>query len=170
MRRAPAFALVLAPALAACGDNLALPDAPVAPACAARFTGNFVESSSSDTPCASLVPKEREYSLSFAVPVEALDATLAISIDLGAAPAPGVRSPADTATWSARVAHVIGDSACIYNAGASAIPSGSFTLALDSIDLGARRVHGTLALTLYVLTEPGVACGDPDTETLELAF
>jgi hypothetical protein len=170
MRRALLPTLAFAAALAACGDNVALPDAAIAPACAARFTGNFSESSSSDTPCASLAPKESDWSLSFGVPVEALDSTLAISIDLGAAPAIGTRSSADTAAWNARAVHVIGDSACIYAAGATAIPSGSFTLALDTIDLGARRAHGSLALTLYVLTEPGVACGDPDTEALELAF
>ena len=170
MRRALALAPVLALALVACGDNLAMPDAAIAPACAARFTGNFAEASSTDTPCASLVPKESDWSLSFGVPVAALDSTLAISIDLGGAPATGTRSPADTTAWSARAVHVIGDSGCIYSAGASAIPTGSFTLALDSIDLVTRRAHGTLALTLYVLTEPGVDCGDPDTETLELAF
>ncbi len=166
MRRA----VLLAFALAACGDDLALPDAAIAPACAARFTGNFAETSSTDTACAVLVPKESDWSLSFEVPAASLDATLAISIDLGGVPAPGARSPADTTTWSARGVHAIGDSACIYAAGDRAIPTGSFTLALDTVDLVARRAHGSLALTMYVLTEPGVACGDPDTETLELAF
>jgi hypothetical protein len=104
------------------------------------------------------------------VPVEALGGTLAISIDLGGAPAPGAASPATTSAWSARAVRTVGDSACIYSAGGAAIPTGDFALALDSIDLGERRAHGTLALTMYVLTEPGTPCGDPDTETLELAF
>src|SRR5690349_10678726 len=126
MRRA----IVLLFAIAACGDDLATPDAPLVPACAARFTGNFAETSSTDTPCATLVPKESEWSLSFEMPVQALGGTLAISIDLGGAPAPGASSPATTSAWSARAVRTVGDSACIYSAGSAAIPTGDFALSL----------------------------------------
>jgi len=54
---------------------------------------------------------------------------------------------------------------CIFQAGATAVPTGSFTLALDST-----APHGTLRIVDYVLALRGTNCGPGDTETLTIAF
>ena len=76
------------------------------------------------------------------------------------------------ATWSAvGLRAVAPGGACVYLAGAMAVPSGNFTLALDSID----PPTGSLAMTLFVLartTDQGVQtdCGAGSTEQLAVAF
>ncbi len=154
-------------ALAACGDNLAAPiDAGVAApdaraVCAATFTGNFADSSTSPH-CASLTAG----TLALALPIRTLADTLPVQIELGATPSPGFYSSETIATWSARVGVIVGVGACIYNAGSAAVPPGDFQLTLGSVD----DPHGTLALAMPLLASPGTDCGDGDVETVSVAF
>ena len=143
--------------LAACGDNT--PPPPDARAdCTATFTGNFSDTSTMPG-CAMLAGT----TLTFAIPTQALDAPLAITIQLPST-SPGPTSSELVADWKARGAHHIGNGFCIYQAGATSVPSGYFTLTLDD------DTHGTLELTAYVLEFPGTDCGAGDTESLRVAF
>ena len=154
-------------ALAACGDNLAAPgDAGVAmpdatAICTAAFSGNFTDSSLAPH-CASLAAG----TLMLAIPVTTLAMSLPVQIDLGAAPSPGFYSSETIAAWSARVGVIMGVGACIYNAGATAVPPGDFQLTLSSVD----DPHGSLQLAMPVLASPGTNCGDGDVETVTVTF
>jgi len=160
-------------ALAGCGGSHAAPPdvAPdAAPACTATFSGNFAEVDAAATCASIVVDAQHDASLELALPVAALDAKLVVSIALGTAPAPGQISSDTVALWSAVATEHVGSGSCRYSAGASAVPPGSFALALAAIDVAAGTAHGTLALTLYVLTAPGTDCGPSDTEQVTLAF
>ncbi len=61
-----------------------------------------------------------------------------------------------------------GGGACLYSAGGSATPTGSFMLGLTAID-GA-TAHGTLAVLAYVLVFPGASCGTGDNESIAVTF
>ena len=166
-------ALLLGLGLAACGDDVRFPDAaPPGPACRAAFTGDFAETDETIAPCASLAPDGAGgWSLALTVPSATIGEPLAISIDLGPAPAIGTSSSgASAAAWSAFAYRRIGEGGCVFRAGSAVAPPGSFTLALTTADPEARAAHGTLDLAMRVLTTPGTDCGDPDTESLSLAF
>ena len=126
--------------LAACGDNLAAPiDAAPIATCAATFTGNFAEVSSTTDNCpvfrsGGLVATD--LSLDVEIAVAAVGTSIGITIDLGAAPTPGVFSSETTDAWSALAVAHVASGACIYNAGTTAIPVGSFVLTLDSLVMG----------------------------------
>ena len=153
--------LALALACAACGDNLAPPAPDAATGCTAAFAGNFAETSTATANCPTLAATG---TLAFALASAVIGATFAISIDLGPATAPGTYTSATVEDWSATATHRIGDGACEYSAGGSAVPTGSFALTLDA------GPHGTLMVTQYVLTVPGTDCGDPDTERITVTF
>jgi hypothetical protein len=167
-----ALAITLALALAACGDNLQLPDAaPPGPACRAVFAGDFAETDDTATPCASLEPgPDGAWSLALTVPSTALGDPLAVAIELAGQPTTGTSSSGGATAWSAFAFQRVGEGGCAYRAGSAASPPGSFTLALTTVDTAAHSAHGTLQLSMRVLTTPGTACGDPDTETLALSF
>lgn len=156
-------------AVVGCGDNAAALDAGVtsdasAP-CTATFRGNFAETSSGAADCPTVTG---DNTLAFSVPSTTLGASLAIAIGLGPSPTTGWYSPETTSQWSAVAFERLGDGICEYSAGAAATPAGSFGLSLTAID--GSVVHGTLAITQYVLTVPGTDCGDGDTETVTLDF
>lgn len=150
-------------AFAGCGDNIAPTDAaPAALACTATFTGNFALQTTADS-CAMLASG----SLQLTIPAMPLRDPLNASFDLGASPSPGAYSPDSVGSWTARGVQQVGNGVCVYNAGATAVPTGSFTLQLDAVDPAA---HGSLQLVMYVLAYPGTTCGTADTEQLDLQF
>jgi len=169
--------LVAGALLASCGDNAGLPldasrpprpDAsPPAAACAATFSGNFAERVAMSPDCAML---SGQTTLTFAVPSYQPTATVAIAIPLGATPELGQYTSETVAAWSAMATVAIGDANCIYLAGATAVPPGSFTLTLDAIDVAGHTAHGRLVLELGVLPGAETDCGPSNAETLDLAF
>ena len=160
-------ALVLA-LLAACGDNVhPAPDAPLG--CTAAFTGNFAEQSTSSANCATLDATDPvNVTLGFSIASATLGTSFAISFDLGTLPTAGTFTSETVTTWNARALARVGNGACEYSAGATAVPTGSFTLALAAID--ASDAHGSLVLEQYVLTFPASDCGTGSTEQLALTF
>ena len=171
----PTLAIALL-AVAACGDNLSVrPDAAAArdtapdgaaAACTAHFSGNFSELATTAATCATLGSDgSSDTLLELAIPSATLGSDVAIAIDLGVAPAgSGAYSSESVAAWSARAVQVVGIGACVYNAGATAIPPGNFALTLASL------AHGSLSLTMWVLAYPGTDCGTGDTEQLDVEF
>ena len=95
-----------------------------------------------------------------------------IEIDFPALPAPGNVSSDTVGSWS--VVQSLGADACSLGAGSAAVPTGSFTLALQSIvtDEGAATAtaHGTLDLVLYVHAPAMTDCGPHDVENVEVRF
>jgi hypothetical protein len=172
--------------LAACGDNMTpatpdahpMPDSAPAGACSATLTGNVAEIMTSDALCPHLMPATTmgHTLIRFVVASHVLAANIGINIDLGAQPTAGVYSSETTPIWSAlaiETAPVNG--ACIFTAGASSVPAGSFELGLDALDLAAGTAHGQLALLMFVLprtTEQGMQtdCGAGTTESVAITF
>ena len=155
-------------ALAACGDNLPGVDAAVT--CTATFAGGFADTTSSGGACAQLAKASGsdDMLLGFAIDSNVLGAQVAISIDLGVAPATGAYSSETLATWHAVEAKSILDGACVYSAGSVVTPNGSFQLALAALDAG--TAHGSLSIVQYVHAVDGANCGPSDTETIDVAF
>ncbi len=150
-------------ALAACGDNDSPPDSSLDAfvQCSAQFSGNFAESSSAAADCPTLAGTE----LGFSVPIAQLQTMLAVTIALPAA-VTGELTSETVENWSALALQRIGDGGCVYRAGTTAIPEGSFTLRIDT----AQPLHGSLAITASVLTLPSTECGGDDIENITLKF
>ena len=146
--------------LAACGDNTVVPDAaPIA--CSATFSGDFSDHVAMPS-CAMLTGS----TFALTVPAAMLTTPLTVSIDLGASPSPGAYSPGNVGAWDARgVTTIAQQGACVYAAGNTVVPTGSFMLVLDTLD-----PHGSLALTQYVLGFPSTDCGTNDTEHVAISF
>jgi hypothetical protein len=160
--------LVLA---AACGDNGELHDPVLTGECTVTFAGNFSETSIAPDNCASLRQPSApggETLLRFGIPSMVLGDTLGITIDLGDAPLPGRYTSTTIAPWSAFGLRQIGAGGCVYNAGDTAVPPGSFTL--DLAELAADTAHGTLAIEQYVLAIQGTDCGAGSTESVTIEF
>ena len=160
-------------ALASCGDNLSAVE--TSARCTATFSGNFAESSTLD-PCAIArldTSAPGHTTLELTIPSTALGASLTAQLDLGVSPSPGAYSSRSVLSWSARAVQHVGDGVCLYGAGTSAVPAGSFELTLDTIapiDATTSAVHGALELVQYVLAFPSTDCGDGDTELVEIDF
>src|SRR5262245_11876039 len=125
MRRA----LVLL-ALCACGDDHGAPmDAAGdgATGCTARFTGNFTETSLAPSNCPTPSP---------ALELQLASATVGspIAVSIAAPGAIGHYSSEVIGDWHVLGVRRIGDGGCEYNAGATAIPAGSFTLDVTAVD------------------------------------
>jgi hypothetical protein len=159
--------------VAACGDNQipARPDAVMTDAaigCTVTLTGNLAETSTTMAAC----PTLGAGTLAFSIASQKIGEPLGVQIYLGPSAIAGMYSSETIATWSAVGLRAVAPAgACIYLAGSSAVPSGNFTLTLDSIDPPA----GSLAMTLFVLartTDQGVQtdCGAGSTEELRVAF
>jgi hypothetical protein len=160
--------------LAACGSSpAAKPDAPLpdaAIACTAHFSGNFVETSTTDT-CATIThplatPDHAVVTLT--VPTMTLGTSLAGTIDLGTAPSLGLYTSRTIESWRVRAAQRIGEGTCLYAAGSTEVPQGTFELTVT--DLADPDIHGTLDLTQFILGFPSTDCGDSDTEMVSIAF
>jgi hypothetical protein len=155
--------LLVVATLAGCTAATApTPDAAIAVhTCAASFTGNFAEASTSESNC----PTIHDTTFALSLPSQRLGAPLAVSIELGVMPTAGIYVPETVASWTARAVQLVGSGGCVYSAGTDVVPHGDFVL-----DLDATTRHGTFTLTEYVLDIPGTDCGDNDTETVQLAF
>jgi hypothetical protein len=142
--------------------------------CTAAFSGNFAERSTDPGNCPTLEPgagaTEGDTELRFSVGSAALHQTVGISIDLGAAPAPGGYAPTTVREWTALSLRGVENGTCVYRAGSDAVPPGTFALTLDAVDLDAGTVHGSLELIQYVLAVSTADCGRGDTETIDLTF
>ncbi len=155
--------------IAACGDNDACPSKAVCEdSCAVSFTGNFDESqlSTATCPVVTVDGASGDALLGFAIISTKLRAELDISIDLGSTPGPGVYSPETVGAWSAAVAANAADSDCEYSAGSMAVPTGTFTLTLDTI----APPHGVIDILQFVQAAAGTPCGIGETETVEVDF
>lgn len=97
---------------------------------------------------------------------------LAIEVDFPALPAAGSVSSDTVVSWTA--VQNLGADACSLGAGSAAVPTGSFTLGLQSIatdDASATATaHGTLDLVLYVHAPAATDCGPHDVENVEVRF
>jgi len=159
--------------LAACGDNGRPAPADgtgtaVESPCAAKFSENFTEAWAGPVNCAAIETVDGHTTLQFAIPSQKLASELAITIDLGEAPAAGTYTSQTLATpWSADALHEFEMTSCLYHAGTAAIPPGTFKLDLDAIG---EQAHGTLDMVLYVLARPYTYCGETNIEHLSLTF
>jgi hypothetical protein len=159
--------------LAACGSPAAKPDAPLPDAaipCTARFSGNFVETSSTTT-CATIthpLSMPDHSILTLTIPTMTLGTSLAGTIDLGTAPSLGLYTSRTIESWRMRAAQRIGEGTCLYAAGSTEVPQGNFELTVT--DLADPDIHGTLDLTQFILGFPSTDCGDSDTEMLTVSF
>lgn len=169
--------LVLAIAAAACGGggssapvDAKCGDAQVCgSACAAQFSGNFTDSSTTPSNCAAVsTGSDDDPQLAFSIESPAIGSPLAVMIDLGASPAAGMYSSETSPNWSAVQARSIDDGGCVYSAGTEVVPTGSFTLALTAID--ATTAHGALDLLLTVHALEATNCGAASTETVAVEF
>jgi hypothetical protein len=137
-------------------------------ACTAQFEGDFAEMASAGSCATVSIDGSGDTVLDLAIPSATLAPGVAASFGLGASPAPGTYSSDSVTTWTARGVQTIGTGACVYNAGATAVPQGNFAMILDAVD--AASAHGSLSLTLWVLAYPGTDCGVDDTEQVQVRF
>jgi hypothetical protein len=148
-------------ALAACGDNAHPTDPRLTGECIATFAGNFDEQSIDAANCPTLTGTgDAPVSLGFAIASATLGGTLGIALDLGVAPAPGRYTSTNAGPWSALG---LGSTGCVYSAGDTAIPPGSYVLDFDG-------AHGTLAITEHVLAIQGADCGPGDIESITIDY
>ncbi len=154
-----------------CGDNAPPPpDAAVPPPpapCVATFAGNFAETVELAPGCATA---STAGTIALALPSTVLATVDAIAIDLGAAPAIGNYSSATVHAWSARATVQHGSDVCIYLAGSSAVPAGSFMMAISAVDPARHTVHGTLAVEQNVLAGAETNCGADSVEQVTVEF
>jgi len=154
-------------ALAACGGSSQPPAADAPPgSCHVDLSGNFTESSDTTAACPTLAPDDSGHQiLAATIASTTLGTSFDITVDLGPTPAIGLYSSETVAAWNALAIQEHGQGECIFQAGATAVPTGSFTLTLDDT-----APHGTLRILHYVLALLGTNCGPGDIETLELRF
>ena len=140
--------------------------------CAVQYAGNVVASADLAS-CATLgfspdAGAYGDFGLNFQLASETIQA-LQVYINLGASPTPSIYSSETSTNWSA---NGLNAADCAYNAGNQAVPTGSFTLTLTSVDTssGARDAHGNLMLTTYVLAPPATDCGIGNIEDISVAF
>lgn len=150
------LALLGCAACPACGDNTP------GPACTATFSGGFADTTSSPAVC----PMLAEGQLVLAIDSRVLGAEADVVFELGASPALGRYSSQTLATWHAVEARSLGGGACVYSAGDSVTPHGSFTLELTAIGDG--TAHGVLDVVQYVHAVDGTDCGPADLEMLHV--
>lgn len=162
--------------LGACGGDAAAPDALAG--CTLSLSGNVREDAASMASCPTLAAgagaTQGDTLLEFHAPSAAIGDELVVTVDLGHEPTPGVYNSGTTPLWNASGVRLVPpDGACVYLAGNSASPTGSFVLDLASIDV--TSAHGTIDLTLFVLPRASDAgaqtdCGPGTTESVELRF
>ena len=178
MLRAGALLLAL---LAACSsDNKAAVDAAAVVAdagpivCSATFAGNFDETSSGMSDCATVVPGTGDAStdqvLTLMPPSTMLATSFAITVDLGPTPSADTFSSETITTWNSLAIKTIGAGGCAYSAGNTSVPTGSFTLTIDSIDPASATAHGSLSIIAYVQALLNTDCGAGDNETISITF
>jgi hypothetical protein len=142
--------------LAACGDNATAP-------CTATFTGSFADDVRSTAACPEL--HDGALAITFDSPV--LGGQVGVELDLGDAATTGRYSEQTVFSWHAVEAKSLGDGACIFSAGDSVTPHGSFTLQVDATE---PDPHGVLDVVQYVHAVDGTDCGPADVENVHVDF
>jgi hypothetical protein len=148
--------------LAGCSSSSAAPTM-----CTLHFSGNIVDDAVAP-PCVTLKGQgDGTWSLAVDTSSQAV-ARLTASIDLGSTPATGVLSSDTLATW--QVDGLSSTSNCVFSAGGASVPTGSFSLALSTVDTAQGVVHGTLDLVTYLHAPPLTDCGHGDIENIAIDF
>ncbi len=151
-----------------------------APGCSLESSGNVIASEALPSGCGAVTSAPVDdagtstgYVLTVSVTSKAL-ANLDFEVDLGPSPELGSLTSEGVTDWNAGGAAGEGGadagSACTFGAGSAAVPAGSFTLDLTSLDVGADTAHGTVSLNMYVHAAPSTDCGAGDLETVVLSF
>ena len=131
--------------------------------CTAYFSGD-VSDTSSAAQCATLTAGDAGgWTLSVNVSSPKVP-EIAVDIDFPSLPPAGVLSSDTVSSWAA--AQNVGADACALGAGSAAVPTGSFTLSLTSVEV----VHGTLDLVLHVHAPAATDCGPQNVENVEVRF
>jgi hypothetical protein len=147
--------------------------------CSAQFRGNTSDSVAFGDDCGTLgvapdAGAEGAYVLTFHGS-GALVTEADIAIYLGATPTLGSFSAQSVSQWSA-AGTSNKNPGCEFRAGSAAVPMGSFTLTLTSLDLSSAdaanggSAHGSLNAAMYVHAPPDTDCGAGETESIALAF
>lgn len=168
--RAVALALALAVVATGCSSSPAVNDGgsdAAAPGCTVDFSGNLADEGV-HSECASVAADDAGgYTLSIDSSSGQI-ARVQASIALGPAPSPGSITNETVTDWSAIALE--SSSACFYQAGATSVPGGSFTLDLKSFDAATQTAHGTLTIVAYVHAPPTIDCSYDDLETITIRF
>lgn len=151
--------------LAACSSTPAQPDA--AATCSIVLTGNTTDVASPPT-CATVAAGDAGgYTLTLAGATPQL-ARIQAQFDLGDTPSASQLTNETVTAWD--FVAVASGSTCIFQAGSDAVPLGSFTLTLTSVDAASGVAHGTLTLLAYVHAPPQTDCGFDDDENVSIQF
>ena len=156
--------LLAAALVAGCASDAGTPpDGGLQGGCQATFSGNYEETQVLPS-CARVAGGTR---LELTVPSMTIKTDYAISVDLGAAPVPGTYTAQTVAGWASLATEEVSlTGECLFSAGSAAVPTGNFTLVLDSV----APVSGELTIVHYVLALPMTTCGAGDTETVDIRF
>jgi hypothetical protein len=164
------FSLALVALVVGCSSNPGTSDAggdAAAPGCVVEFAGNLTDEASRST-CATVAADDAGgYTLSIDTSTSQI-ARVQMSIALGSAPTPGQSTNESVTDWSAIALESA--NACFFQAGATSVPNGSFTLDLTAFDAKASTAHGTLTITAYVHAPPTTDCSYDDLETITIHF
>lgn len=148
-------------AVAACGDNVHPLDPRLTGECVATFAGNFDEQTIDAANCPMIEGGgATSVSLRFAIVSPTLGGVMGIVIDLGIAPPRGRYTSTGAGPWNALGLRANG---CVYSAGDTAVPPGSYVLDFDG-------AHGTLAIQQHVLAIQDGDCGAGDNESIAIDF
>lgn len=162
----PALAVALVAVVPACGSDDDVgpgPDGGITGGCQVTFSGNYDETQAVPE-CAHITHGTL---LELTVPSTTIHTDYAISIDFGATPVPGTYTTQTVAGWASLATEEVSlTGECLFSAGNTAVPNGSFTLALD----GVSPPSGQLTIVHYVLALPMTTCGAGDTETVDIHF
>jgi len=135
--------------------------------CTVDLAGNF-DASVDSSGCASSGKTGSGDYLLLIDTTSAVAGRLQITIDLGAQPTEATFTSGSVTNWTAIDLGYDGAN-CVFSAGGSSVPAGSFTLTLDSVP-DAGPPHGELTLVMYVQAPPGVDCGPHDVENVHVEF
>ncbi len=138
-----------------------------APGCVVDFSGNLADEGV-HAQCASISADDAGgYTLAIDTSTTQI-ARIQATIALGSAPTSGQITNETVTNWSAIALESA--SACFYQAGATSVPGGSFTLDLTSFDAATQTAHGTLVIVAYVHAPPTTDCSYDDLETITIHF
>jgi hypothetical protein len=188
--------MVAAIAMLACTDAASSGTPSTSSSCAFQMGGAFTEPNTLLAKCISLnyqdaTDVDDAGTVSPAGWILVIDGTapdgsqILVNINVGATPASGDYSSETLVNWYASVDNRLdsgmeaveaaafgGWSAqCVYIAGTSWVPSGSFVLHLDSVTTtGTPSAHGTLSLVTYAHAPAEGNCGSNETENVAVDF
>lgn len=167
------------PELPICGDAC---NPPPPPSCLEQFAGNTQAVEKVAGSCVTFTKTETGTWLLGMVLASPGKLTESVQIDLGAEPAAGTITSATTLVWAVTGSSTSG---CVFAAGNTSVPTGSFSLTLTSLslggdfehenadagDAGVRDVaHGNLEATQTVQAPIMTMCGPGDEELVRVDF